>query len=93
MKLRKLNLLSVKKVNLESSEFKDYIQTARIADETFFGITTASWENMNSEKKQEMLKKLLSIGGDKKYKKVHLINSNGKSVGFASAEKAEVYNQ
>ncbi|HVE59344.1 MAG TPA: hypothetical protein VNB22_21140 [Pyrinomonadaceae bacterium] len=85
--------LNVKKVNLESSEFKDYIQTARIADETFFGITTASWENMNGEKKQEMLKKLLSIGGEKNYKKVHLINSNGKSVGFASAEKAEVYNQ
>ncbi len=84
---------SVKKVNLESSEFKEYIQTARIADETFFGITTASWENMNGEKKEEMLKKLMSIGAEKNYKKVHLINSNGKSVGFASAEKAEVYNQ
>jgi hypothetical protein len=85
--------LSVKKVNLESSEFKEYIQTARIADDTFFGITTASWESMNGEKKQEMLKKILSIGGEKNYKKVHLLNSNGKSVGFASAEKAEVYNQ
>jgi len=84
---------SVKKANLENSEFKDYIQTARIADETFFGITTAAWENMNGEKKEEMLKKLLSVGVEKSYKKVHLINSNGKSVGFASAEKAEVYNQ
>jgi hypothetical protein len=83
----------VKKVNLENSEFKDYIQTARISGETFFGITTPSWENMNSEKKQEMLKKLLSIGSEKKYTKVHLINSGGKSVGFASGEKAEIYNQ
>lgn len=84
---------SVKKANLENSEFKDYIQTARITDETFFGITTDAWENMNGEKKEEMLRKLLSVGVEKSYKKVHLINSNGKSVGFASAEKAEVYNQ
>jgi len=84
---------SVKKINLENSEFKDYIQTARITDETFFGITTDAWENMNGEKKEEMLRKLLSVGVEKSYKKVHLINSNGKSVGFASAEKAEVYNQ
>jgi hypothetical protein len=84
---------SVKKVNLDNSEFKDFIQTARITDETFFGITTGAWESMNGEKKQEMLKKILSIGSEKSYKKVHLINSNGKSVGYASAEKAEVYNQ
>ncbi len=84
---------SVKKVNLENSEFKDFIQTARIDNETFFGITTASWESLNSERKEEMLKKLLSVGTEKNYKKVHLINSGGKSVGFASPEKAEVYNQ
>lgn len=83
----------VKKVNLENSEFKDFIQTARIDNDTFFGITTSAWESLNSERKEEMLKKLLSIGTEKNYKKVHLINSGGKAVGFASEEKAEVYNQ
>ncbi|HEY0459189.1 MAG TPA: hypothetical protein VGC97_08525 [Pyrinomonadaceae bacterium] len=84
---------SVKKVNFENSDFKDYIQTARLSEETLFGITTAAWENMNGEKKQEMLRKLLLIGTEKNFKKVHLINSNGKSVGFASPDKVEVYNQ
>jgi len=85
--------INVQKVNLENSEFKDYIQTARITDETFFGITMPSWESMNSEKKEEFLKKILSFGSEKSYKKVQLINSSGRAVGYASAEKVEVYNQ
>jgi len=84
---------NVKKLNIENSEFKDYIQTARVADETFLGITKASWESMNGEKKEEFLRKILSNGVEQSYKKVQLINSNGKSVGYASAEKVEVYNQ
>lgn len=83
----------VKRVNLENSEFKDFIQTARIADDTFFGVTTNAWESINSEKKEELLKKLLSVGAEKNYKKVHLVNQGGRAVGFASAEKTEVYNQ
>jgi hypothetical protein len=84
---------TVKKVNLENSEFKDFIQTARIDNDNFYGITTGAWESLNREKKEEMLKKLLSIGTDKNYKRVHLINVGGKSVGFASPEKTEIYNQ
>jgi hypothetical protein len=84
---------NVKKVNLENSEFKEFIQTARIADDTFYGVTTNAWENLNGEKKEEMLKKLMTIGTEKNFKKVHLVNSGGRAVGFASANKAEVYNQ
>lgn len=84
---------SVKKVNLDNSEFKDYIQTARITDETLIGVTTNAWESMNGEKKEQMLQKLLSIGGEKNYKKVQLVNSKGRSVGYASPDKTEVYNQ
>lgn len=84
---------TVKKVNLENSDFKDFIQTGRIDNESFYGITTAAWESLPREKKEEMLMKLLSIGTEKNYKKVHLISNGGKSVGFASPEKTEIYNQ
>ncbi len=83
----------VVKVNLENSVMKEYVQTARITDETFFGITLAAWENLNGEKKEELLKKILEVGPEKGFKKVHLINPSGKSVGFASVEKVEVYHQ
>ena len=84
---------NVKKVNLENSEFKDFIQTARIDTDTFYGVTTGAWESLSREKKEEMIKKLLSIGTEKSFKKVHLVNTGGKAVGFSTAEKTEIYNQ
>jgi hypothetical protein len=36
---------------------------------------------------------VLSIGGEKGFQKVHLINPAGKTVGYASAEKVEVLNR
>jgi hypothetical protein len=84
---------SVVKVNLENSVMKEYLQTARINEETFFGITLAAWESLDSEKKEDLLKKILSIGSEKGFNKVQLINENGRSVGFASNEKVEIYHQ
>ena len=84
---------NVKKVNLENSEFKDFIQTARIDTDTFYGVTTGAWESLSREKKEEMLRKLLSIGTEKSFKSVHLVNSGGRAVGYSTSEKTEVYNQ
>ncbi|HEY8559978.1 MAG TPA: hypothetical protein VIL74_06215 [Pyrinomonadaceae bacterium] len=83
---------SIKKVNLEGSEFKDFVQTARIDNDTFYGVTTGVWESISREKKEEILKKLLSVGAEKNYKKVHLVNPGGRTVGFSSADKTEIYN-
>ncbi len=82
----------VKKVNLENSSLKEYLQSARINEETFYGVTLNSWTDLTLEKKEELLNKVLSIGGEKGFKRVHLLNEKGRSVGYASNEKVEVYN-
>ena len=46
----------------------------------------------HSVKKEELLKKIISIGADKGFKNVQLLNVAGKIVGSASPEKVEVYN-
>lgn len=79
-----------KKVNLQNSSLKEFLESARISGETFHGVTLPAWEILTNEKKEETLKKIFSIGTDKGYSKVHLINKDGKSVGSASAEKIEV---
>jgi hypothetical protein len=83
---------SVKRVNIENSSLKETLQSARINEETFYGITLESWTNLTLEKKEELLKKILSIGPEKGFKKVHLLNDKGRAVGFASDAKVEVYN-
>lgn len=81
---------NAKKVNLDNSSLQEFLQSARISGETFYGITLPSWEGLTDEKKKEKLKTIFSIGADKGYAKVHLMNKEGKSVGFASKEKVEV---
>lgn len=83
---------NVKTVNLDNSAFKEYIQTARINNDMFYGIVNVNWEGLTTEKKQDLLGKILVTGGEKGFKQITLMNKQGSSVGYASAEKIEVYN-
>lgn len=83
---------NVKTINLENSSLKDYVQTARLNGDMFYGIITPNWDNMNNEKKEEFLRKVVLIGGEKGFVKVTLMNKQGRTVGYASPEKVEVYN-
>lgn len=82
----------VKTVNLDNSSLKENLQKASIGGETFTAVVQPSWNALAQGKKEEILKKILSIGGDKGFKKVQLENNEGKLVGIASTEKVEVYN-
>ncbi|HEX9961842.1 MAG TPA: hypothetical protein VGB00_12965 [Pyrinomonadaceae bacterium] len=84
--------LSVQKVNIDNSFFKDYLQTARINEETFIGIVNPAWEGTNEDKKQEILGKLLNVGKEKGFNKVHLLNTQGETVGYANETDTKVIN-
>jgi hypothetical protein len=83
---------SVQKVNIENSAFKDYLQTARINQETFIGVVNPAWEVINEDKKQEILDKLMNVGREKGFTKVHLLNNQGETVGYATEAEAKVIN-
>jgi hypothetical protein len=77
---------NVKKVNLDNSSLSEFIESARISTESFYGITTPAWENLTNEKKEENLTKIYALGTEQGFTKVFLINKEGKTVGTASAE-------
>ncbi len=83
---------NVKMVNLENSSLKEYIQTARLSGDMFYGIVEPKWDVLATDKKEEFLRKVILIGGEKGFAKVTLMNNQGRTVGFASPEKLEVYN-
>lgn len=82
--------VEVKEVNLENTEFKDFIGKARMTNETLFAITTPAWVTLQLEKKEEILTKLLADGSKKGYKKVQLLDENGLTTGSATQNKIEV---
>ncbi|CAN5274352.1 hypothetical protein BH20ACI1_BH20ACI1_23880 [soil metagenome] len=82
---------NAKKVNLENSSLKNFVKEANISNETFTGTVESSWETLSKEKKEEILKKILSIGDDKGFKKVQLQNETNKIVGSATSDKLELF--
>lgn len=79
------------KVNLENSSLKNFIKDGQVSNGVFLGTVESSWENLNIEKKQEILKKILSIGGNKGFSSVQLQNETKKTVGVAMQDKIELY--
>lgn len=75
---------AVPKMNLENSMLKEYLQEARIEDGTLNGVVLSTWNHLTEEKRKDVLKQMLNVGGDKGYKKVQLVDKEGKTVGTAA---------
>lgn len=76
----------VQVLEMEGYYFKEYIKVAKITNETLIGVTTPAWAQISEEKRQEVLKNLLSVGKEKGFKSVHLLSSEGKTAGYVSSE-------
>lgn len=83
---------NVKKVNIDNSSLKEYIKEAHIGNDTFFAVVLPSWNSLNETKKEEILKKIVTIGSDKGFKNVQLTDGDGKSVGTATSGIIELKN-
>ncbi len=86
----KPTLSSVKVVDLESTTLKEHLSTGRISGDTFYGVTKPSWDLLGKDKQEEFLRRVYQLGAERGFKKVHLINSAGKPVAYASELRFEV---
>lgn len=89
---RAVQSADVKRVNLENSSLREHIQTARTSNEIFYGVVGPSWSKLTQNEKENFLRKILSVGRESEFNKVHLFNNEGKTVGFGSADKIEAFN-
>lgn len=77
----------VERVTLEGTKLQEYFKAARINDNTYYAITQPIWKDLARETKETALKNALADGAQKGYTKVVVLNGDGKTVGFASAQK------
>lgn len=82
----------VKTVRLENSSLSEFMRDARIGNNTFFAVVKPSWDTLNQDKKEELLRKILTIGADKNFNRVHLLSVSGKSVATIADGVVEVNN-
>jgi hypothetical protein len=86
----KIATAGVQRVDVESSPIGEYVATARISGDAFYGLMSPAWDALPKDKREEFLRKVLDAGKEKGYKQVTLINKDGKQAGFASANRLEV---
>ena len=77
-------------IDLGTSEIKEHLLAARGSDETFYGIVKPTWDAMSEDKQKAFLQDVLNYGRGKGYKRVNLLSSRGRTVGFGSEEKSEI---
>lgn len=82
---------TTKNVNLENSSLKETIIAARIENESFSATVLPAWNNLTDEKKEALLKKIISMGAEKGFNSVQLKDDQNKIVGISSSEKTEIY--
>jgi hypothetical protein len=77
----------VQAITVEGTPLAEYIKTAKISDDTFYGLLNESWDAVPKEKRLEFLQKCLTTAQSSRAKQVQLIDSQGKQAGYASATK------
>jgi hypothetical protein len=85
----KVSTIGVRQVNVDHTSIGEYIQTARISNETYYGLMLPVWDTLPKDRREEVLKKIFDDGKDKGYRQVSLINKEGKQAGFASADRMD----
>lgn len=81
---------SAQDVNLDGSVLKEYVRTGRATPETFYAITLPVWEELEEDKKREILHQALEFANKKGLKNVQFINVRGRPVGSASQTRIEI---
>lgn len=84
---------TAKQIDISRSDIKEYFHTARGTSETFYGVTHASWDQMTDPEKKDVLQKALKFANENGFKKVIIVNVKGRTVGYASKDRAEILNQ
>lgn len=78
-------------IDLGTAEIKEHLQAARGSGETLYGIVRPTWAAMSEDEKKVFLQKVFIIGREKGFKRITLVSSRGRTVGFASDEKSEIH--
>lgn len=75
------------------SGVEQYIKSAKKSTETVYGITMPDWELLDEKGQKQVLQNALTYINEKGAKKVQLANGKGRTVGYASDTRVEVYQQ
>ena len=81
-----------KSVDLANSGLESYLRSGRASAETFYAITLPAWDELPEDQKREVLRKTIEFAGERKLRRVKLVNVRGDAKAFAAGTRFDIYN-
>lgn len=81
---------TVRVIDLEKPELKRFVTATKLSGTMLYAVVTPAFEEMSVDVQRDYLKSLYQFGGQKGYARVTLMNSRGRNIGYADAERLEM---
>ncbi|MEQ1763938.1 MAG: hypothetical protein ABL984_12445 [Pyrinomonadaceae bacterium] len=78
-------------LDVSSSDLKQHLLEASTSNETFYGVMQPTWDALSEDEQKQFLAKALEFAKSKGLKKVNLLNGRGRTVGYATAERSQLF--
>lgn len=78
-------------INIAGTELTKHIREASSSNETLYGVLQPTWDAMSADDQRDFLSKTFEFAKARGMKKVNLLNSRGRTVGFAGSDRMELF--
>lgn len=78
-------------VNIAGTELTQHVREASTSSETLYGVMQPTWDALSEDEQKQFLTKAFDFAKARGMKKVNLLNSRGRTVGYASSDRVEVF--
>jgi hypothetical protein len=85
--------IGVKAIDVAKPELKQHLKSAKLSGSMLYAIAAPSFDELKDDEKQAFLKDLLNQGTTQGYDRVSLMNSQGKTIGYASKDRIDIGNK
>jgi len=80
----------VRVVATDSSAIGEFVKTAKVSNQTFYGVLKENWDTLPKDKRTEYLQRVLAQGAELGFTQVSLITKDGKAAAYASKDRIDV---
>lgn len=81
----------VKSLSFQGTDLGDHVKIARLSGDTLYIVAHPAFNSLSKEKQVDELLHFYQAGKVKGWSKVNLMNDEGRTIGFASSARLEIY--
>ncbi len=78
-------------VDMGDSPLKQHLKTVSSSEETLYGFMQPTWDTMTDDEKEQFLKDTYEFAVARGLKKVNLLSERGRTVGYASEKRIDIF--